>query len=161
MNKKSLESYLHEHIPLSSAMQMRVIDASPDKVVLSAPLEPNINHIGTAFGGSESTLAILAAWSLLHVRLEKEDISCVTLIQRHSIEYELPVAVGFTAHAYLNGEVDWNRFMRTLKKHGKARIKIDAIIEYAYHRAASFEGDFVAIAERNSIPDGSKAALEL
>ena len=32
----------------------------------------------------------------------------------------------------------------------EARIKIDAIVEYAYHRAASFEGDFVAIAELNS-----------
>jgi thioesterase domain-containing protein len=145
MNTKSLESYLHEHIPLSSAMRVRVIDASPDKVVLSAPLEPNINHIGTAFGGSESTLAILAAWSLLHVRLKEENISCVTLIQRHSIEYELPVPVDFTARAHLYNEADWNRFARTLRKHGKARIRIAAIIEYAFHRAASFEGDFVAI----------------
>lgn len=147
MEALKLEEYLHAHIPLSQAMQVHVVDAGPDKVVLGAPLEPNINHIGTAFGGSESTLAILAAWSLLHVRLEEEGMPCVTLIQRHSIEYELPVPVGFTARAHLNNEGDWNRFVHTLKKHGKARIKIEAIIECAYHRAASFEGDFVAMLE--------------
>lgn len=68
MDTKSLEKYLHEHIPLSKAMQVSVIEAGQNKVILSAPLAPNINHVGTAFGGSESTVAILAAWSLPHVR---------------------------------------------------------------------------------------------
>jgi len=39
-----LERYLHEHIPLSRAMQVSVVSVQPESVVLSAPLAPNINH---------------------------------------------------------------------------------------------------------------------
>ena len=145
MDKESLEEYLHEHIPLSKAMQLSVIEANPNKVVLSAPLLPNINHIGTAFGGSESAAAILAAWSLLHVRLDSTGIPCTIIIQRHSIDYEQPVPKDFTAQAHLTKPEDWERFIRMFQTHGKARINISSIIECDSQQAASFEGDFIAI----------------
>ena len=149
MNTKSLEEYLHEHIPLSKAMQVSVIEVTPNKVVLNAPLLPNINHIGTAFGGSESAAAILAAWSLLHARLDSTGIPCTIIIQRHSIDYEQPVPEGFTAHSYLTKIESWERFIRTLQTHGKARINISSIIECDAQQAASFEGDFIAIKTDN------------
>ena len=69
MNPHELESYLHEQIPLSQAMAVRVVSVSDDSVVLGADLAPNINHRETLFGGSASAIAILAAWSLVHSRL--------------------------------------------------------------------------------------------
>lgn len=69
-SEQELQQYLHEHIPLSRAMQVSVVRAAQEGVVLSAPLAPNINHQETVFGGSASALAILAAWSLVHVRLQ-------------------------------------------------------------------------------------------
>lgn len=145
MNAKSLEEYLHEHIPLSKAMQVGVVSVEQDAVTLNAPLAPNINHIGTAFGGSESAIAILAAWSLLNVRIENSGLTCTIIIQRHSIEFVLPIPLGFTARAHLTNSDDWERFIRTLANHGRARINITSVIEYGMHHAASFEGDFVAI----------------
>ena len=50
-------------------MAVSVKAVTTDTVILAAPLEPNINHKHTVFGGSASALGILAAWSLLHVRL--------------------------------------------------------------------------------------------
>jgi len=50
MSPAELESYLHEHIPLSKAMAVSVAEASVDSVTVSAPLEPNINHRATVFG---------------------------------------------------------------------------------------------------------------
>ena len=61
MDTKSLENYLHEHIPLSKAMGVTVRSVSGEAVTLAAPLAPNINHRETVFGGSASALAILAA----------------------------------------------------------------------------------------------------
>lgn len=145
MEMKSLEEYLHKHIPLSKAMQASVIEADLNKVILSAPLLPNINHIGTAFGGSESALAILAAWSLLHVRLDSMEVPCKIIIQRHSINYKHPVPNDFIASSRLTEINSWDRFMRALKKHGKARISISSTIECGHQQAASFEGDFVVI----------------
>ncbi len=57
MTPSELQTYLHTHIPLSKAMEVEVVQATPDIIELRAPLAPNINHRGTAFGGSISTLA--------------------------------------------------------------------------------------------------------
>lgn len=80
-----LQSYLHTHIPLSKAMDVAVIACSPDEVVLHAPLAPNINHRDTVFGGSLSTIAILSAWSLLHVRLTSFGMKSRLVIQHNTM----------------------------------------------------------------------------
>lgn len=57
MSPAELENYLHHQLPLSKVMQVSVLNLSTDSVVLSAPLEPNINHCGTVFGGSAFRMA--------------------------------------------------------------------------------------------------------
>ena len=84
-----LAQYIHEHIPLSKAMGVSVVAVEDDAITLQAPLEPNLNHRQTVFGGSASALAILASWSLLHVRLHGQGIADRLVIQRNSIR--LPV----------------------------------------------------------------------
>jgi thioesterase domain-containing protein len=84
MTPENLATYLYDHIPLSKAMQVSVVSISDEKLVLSAPLAPNINHRDTVFGGSASAIAILAAWSLLHTRLLKAGISSRLVIQRNT-----------------------------------------------------------------------------
>ena len=60
----ALQEYLHGRIPISAAMGVRVLAASPESVVLSAPIEPNVNHRETVFGGSAAAVATLAAWTV-------------------------------------------------------------------------------------------------
>ena len=79
-----LEQYMHKHIPLSKAMAVSVVSVTDSAVTLQAPLEPNINHRETVFGGSASALAILAGWSLLHVRLRAAGIANRLVIQRNT-----------------------------------------------------------------------------
>jgi thioesterase domain-containing protein len=69
-NTSEIERYLHEHIPLSQHMQVRVVSCDAHGVKLTAPLLPNINHRHTMFGGSASALAILAGWTWLHTQLK-------------------------------------------------------------------------------------------
>jgi thioesterase domain-containing protein len=140
----TLQEYLYSKIPLVQAMQLQVLQAGPEGVVLRAPLAPNINHIGTAFGGSESALAILAAWSVLYERLKAAGTSATIIIQRNSIQYQRPVDAEFTASAYLTEPDDWQRFMRMLQRHGRARINISSTIDCEGVCAARFEGDFIA-----------------
>lgn len=92
MTPRELETYLHAHIPLSLAMRVSVEEASPQLVVLGAPLLPNTNHRGTVFGGSASALAILAAWALLHTRLTTEGYNTFMLCLR---KRSIPTAKGF------------------------------------------------------------------
>ncbi len=60
MNLQGIESYLHREIPITAAMGIRVESYNEKELVLTAPLEPNHNHLGTAFGGSLSAIATLA-----------------------------------------------------------------------------------------------------
>ncbi|MDE2600300.1 MAG: YiiD C-terminal domain-containing protein [Rhodocyclaceae bacterium] len=145
MTPQALEHYLHAHIPLSLAMQVHVEEVDTDHIVLSAPLAPNINHRETVFGGSASAVAILAAWSLLNTRLRSEGIATKLVIQRNTMSYEAPIAGSFTAISRLEAPEKWAPFMRTLLRHGKARIRVLAELHYAGQVAGRLEGEFVAL----------------
>ena len=81
MSPIELEQYLHEHIPLSKAMQVSVLAAEEAAVLLAAPLAPNINHRATVFGGSASAVAIFSAWLLLHARRVRDGVARRAVVQ--------------------------------------------------------------------------------
>ena len=143
-----LERYLHEHIPLSRAMEVSVVAVEESSVVLKAPLAPNINHRETVFGGSASALAILAAWSLLHTRLLRADMASRLVIQRNTMEYESPIDGSFIARSSLENPEDWPQFIRMLARKGKARISVLSVLEHAEQRAGRLIGEFVALDTR-------------
>ena len=146
MNATELEQYLHDHIPLSKAMQVSVIDIDSDGVTLGAPLAPNINHRETVFGGSASAVAILAAWSLLHLRLQSSGVSCRLVIQRNTMNYEHPIPGAFTARSFIAQPDAWTAFMRTLTRKGRARITVSSVLSHAGQEVGHLEGEFVALA---------------
>jgi thioesterase domain-containing protein len=143
-----IQSYLYSNIPLSAAMGVQVKAATPVHVLLSAPLAPNINHHQTVFGGSGVVLATLAAWTLLHLRLEYERLDAQLVIQRSSMEYERPIAGDFEAECRFADETAWRRFCSTLERRGRARMTLRAHLLHAAHEMGSFVGDFVALAQR-------------
>ena len=120
-----LAQYFRDHIPLSSAMGVSVLEVAEDSVTLQAPLAPNINHRHTVFGGSASALAILAGWALLHVRLRAEGIADRLVIQRNVMEYEHPIPGAFTARAALEHPDRW----RSVESHREFRAAF--ALEYA------------------------------
>jgi thioesterase domain-containing protein len=145
MNPQELEQYLHKNIPLSQAMQVSVIEAEQERVILSAPLAPNINHTESVFGGSASAVAILAAWSIIHVRLKSAGMASSIVIQSNIMSYERPIYGTFTAHSFITQPEAWEVFMRTLLRRGRARIRVSSVLEYGGQSVGNFEGNFVAI----------------
>ena len=145
MSAHELEQYLHDHIPLSKAMQVSVLSVKEEAVVLSAPLPPNINHRDTVFGGSASAVAILAAWSLLHTRLQAAGISSRLVIQRNTMDYHLPILGTFTASAFIEHAEAWQKFITMLKRKGKARITVSSRLEYDGQVVGTLSGEFVAL----------------
>ena len=144
MQPIDIEHYLHEHIPLSAAMGVRVVSASQKGVRLSAPLAPNINHRATVFGGSASALAILAAWTLLYVRLKAGGITARLVIQRNSMNYEKPMLDDFTAEARSPIDAEWEKFSKMLQRKGRARIEVVSLLECRGEKAGELHGEFVA-----------------
>jgi thioesterase domain-containing protein len=145
MNPVELTDYLRRNIPLTGAMEVSAISVAPGTVVLEAPLAPNINHRKTVFGGSASSLAILAAWSLVHLRLAGTSLEHRLVIQRNTMSYDAPIEGTFTATAQFAEGTDWPRFLETLERRGKARISAVAELTYDGKAAGKLEADFVAI----------------
>jgi thioesterase domain-containing protein len=140
-----IESYLYSNIPLSAAMGVQVKVAAPDHVLLAAPLGPNINHHQTVFGGSGVVLATLAAWTLLHLRLQQDRLDAQLVIQRSSMEYERPIPGDFEAVCRFADADGWQRFRSTLERRGRARMTLIAFLLFSEKEMGLFEGDFVAL----------------
>jgi thioesterase domain-containing protein len=140
-----LERYLHAHIPISAAMGVEVHTASASGVRLRAPLEPNINHRSTVFGGSASAVAILAGWTLLHVRLSQGGHGSRIVIQNSYVHYDAPIDGAFDAVALPPPDEVWARFVKTLDRRGKARIEIRVTLEQDGQLAGGLTASYVVV----------------
>ncbi|KQM99351.1 hypothetical protein ASE85_10990 [Sphingobium sp. Leaf26] len=144
MNRQALEEYLHRQIPLAAAVAAKVVHADAHSLTLSAPLAPNLNHKSTAFGGSISVLGILAAWAIVHTRLESEGVACEVVIQSSQMDYLRPITGIFTAKSSLVRTSDWPIFMKMLARRKRARIEVGVTLFADDLPAATMTGRFVA-----------------
>lgn len=141
----SVEAYLHEHIPISAAMGITVTAAGLERVTLTAPLGPNVNHRSTVFGGSCASVAILAAWTLAHLRVTTAGEAARVVIQHGATDYRLPIGGTFAATCLAPDEAVWLRFLHTLRRRGRARVELTAEVTSGNLVVASFSGTYVAI----------------
>lgn len=141
---RDTEAFLREQIPLTRAMGVRVESWGSGELRLSAPLEPNHNHLGTAFGGSLSALATLAGYSLLWLRLGNRDAHIV--IRESVIRYRRPVHGELQAICRSPAEVTWAEFEVRFAETGKANLTLQVSIVENGEECVAFSGEYVAIA---------------
>lgn len=146
MQAADLERYLHEHIPLSRALGVRVEHLGPESAHLSAPLAPNLNHRRTAFGGSVASVATLAGWGWLLARLAERSPVPHLVIQEQTVVYLAPIDDAFEAICPAPPAAAFHRFLRALDARGRGRVELAAEVRSAGRVAARFRGQFVAIA---------------
>jgi thioesterase domain-containing protein len=140
-----LERRMHAEIPLTRSIDVRVSTYDGTALTLSAPLAMNSNHKGTAFGGSLFSLAVLAGWGLLVLKLGERGLDAELVIQDSNVEYLAPVRGDFSARATLPDAEEFIRFVRTLDRRGKARARVEVLISHGGRDAVRFEGTFAAI----------------
>lgn len=136
-----LERFLHEKIPLTVAMGVHVEECDDTRLVLTAPLEPNHNHLGTAFGGSLHAMTTLAGYSLLWWILREPQAHIV--IRESTVRYDKAVESTLRATCLAPATGELSRFRETLKKKGKARISLTSTIGDTTQPAVHFHGVFV------------------
>jgi thioesterase domain-containing protein len=138
---QQIERLLHSKIPITRALGVRVEEYDGQRLVLGAPLQANINHLGTAFGGSLHALAVLSGYGLLWLELKETD--CHIVIRESTIYYDRPVRDEIRAVCLRPETVE--EFKRSFQQKGKARITLSAIIEDDGKTAVRFRGTFVAL----------------
>ena len=142
---QTIQAYLYEQIPLSKAIAVQVVEVTNDLVILAAPLEPNINHRSTVFGGSASTLAILSAWTLVNFRLKSEGIKTRLVIQKNTMSYDKPITNDFEAICSLPDRQAWSKFTNILQRKKKSRITVMSLLKCNGQQVGEFTGVFVAL----------------
>lgn len=152
--KPALESFLHEQIPLAKALGVSVIEAHDERAEVRCPLAPNLNHLGTAFGGSLGAVLILAGYTWLYQAMESRGFKCHVILRRSEVDYREPVDHDFSAVAKGPFEEELEKFLQMYKKKGRARLTLEAEIATEKNGvsvvACRLQGEFVAQAAEHS-----------
>ena len=148
MNRDSryLESVLHHDIPLTREMGLKVLSWQNQQLRLQLPLQANINHKSTMFGGSLYCGAVLAGWGWLHLRLRETGIEDGHIvIQEGHIHYPLPVTQTAIVLCDAPDEAHWRKFLAMYQRHGRARLTLATRVINAEGEAdaVQFSGHYV------------------
>ena len=145
MSAKGLEAFLHEKIPLTRAMGVRVVENGA-QLVIEAPLAANVNHLGTAFGGSLHALSILVCYATLWTLLHEAGLGGHVVVKRSAACYRQLVEGALRAVCLRPPPGVVEEFTEDLHRHRKARMELTAIIEGSNGKpAVEFTGSFVAV----------------
>ena len=141
-----LERLLLAQIPLARAMELRIRDYDGDHLAIAAPLAPNINDKGCAFGGSLVSLMTIAAWGLVSLELAQAGIEADIYVADSRVRYLKPVFEDLVVDAGFDDPVERAALADTLRKQGRASIRLKSESLLAEGGvAASFVGRYVAI----------------
>ncbi len=140
---RETEEFLHQQIPITRAMGVMVESYDETRFVLTAPLEVNHNHLGTAFGGSLSAIATLAGYGLLWLKLG--DRSAHIVIHNSSIRYRHPVRGTIRAICQSPDGAELAAFKSRFREKGRARIGLKVVIIDDDEVCVEFEGVYVAL----------------
>jgi len=142
---EAVTAYLRAELPLSAAIGMSLTSWDGQTVSLSAPLGPNLNHADFAFGGSISSMAILATYSLLFLIFRERSISNRILIQESTTKFLRPIDTDIVATACCPAPVALDEFLQTLARKRKSRISLESSVYSGTTLAATHTGLFVAM----------------
>ena len=127
-------------------MGVKVAEIGRAQLVLEAPLAENINHLGTAFGGSLHALPTLACYSTLWLLMHEAGIEGHVVIKQSEVKYRQPVKGRLRAVAFRPTQELTTQFLADFRRHKKARMLLTAVVEGENGQTAvEFSGIFVSI----------------
>jgi thioesterase domain-containing protein len=141
---RGVNAYLSRYVPITRAMGIRLRSFDASGVTLTAPLKPNINDKGIAFGGTLASMLALSGWAVTDLLLREAGEAADVLIASGATEYLAPVAGRIVARCPLPAPGDLSAFFAAYRLRGKARLRLKAYIEGESGPAALFEAAYIA-----------------
>ncbi len=139
-----VNAYLARHVPITQAMGIRMRSFDAAGVTMTAPLKPNINDKGIAFGGTLTSILALSGWALADLLLREAGLAADVLIAVGATEYRAPVSGRIVARCPLPPPGEVAAFLDAYRLRGKARLKVEAFIETKAGPAALFHATYLA-----------------
>ena len=142
--KDYLQFRITSEFALARHLGIVVERADDTGVTLSAPLLPNANYKGTAFGGSLFSVAVLTGWAWVSRYLDRSGFAADAVIQESTIRYLVPVHGTLRATIRLPNPEHVEKFKKMLQRAGRGRIRLFVDIHHGQTPATEFEGVFAA-----------------
>jgi len=139
------EAECRQDIPLLTAMHLSFVSFEDLALTMDAPLAPNINNKGTAFGGSIASICLFAGWAVATLAFKDNDIHNTEIVVfKTDVTFERPARGHLTAKAVINPG-DFSLCLSRLKAGDTGRIRLDIDIELFHddERCATMRGIYV------------------
>jgi thioesterase domain-containing protein len=143
-----LQNLINREIKLAKHMAVVVESADDNAMILRAPLAPNSNHKGTAFGGSLYSLAVLTGWAWVTRSLAMHQLDAEAVIQQSSMRFLVPVHGEIRACIEVPAAAAVEKFHRMLLRAGRGRIRLHVHMHEGRALATVFDGLFAAAMRR-------------
>lgn len=113
---------------------------------LVAPLAPNINDKGTAFGGSIYCVAVMSCWGMVYLQAKEFGLDEPNIVVSHGeIDYLKPVNGAIEATCEIDAAA-FEQFWQDYQARGKAKIALHSkVLDKDGQLLARFSGRYAII----------------
>jgi thioesterase domain-containing protein len=139
------EADCRRDIPLLTAMQLSLVDYGDLALAMEAPLAPNINNKGTAFGGSIASICLFGGWAVSTLAFEEHGIDNTEIVvYKNEMIFERPAR----GHLVVRAAPERQGFrdcVAALASGSDARLRFDVDVEVFHDdaRCARMRGVYV------------------
>ncbi len=145
-----LGDHILSEIPAAERLGFRLVDARDGGARSKVSLAPNLNHLGTFFGGSLYAAGALTCYAGLRALLESEGLPAKNIvIARGDIHYLAPAQGDIEIVSHASPE-SVRAFLSEFRTRGRGRIKIEGKIFEGLKLVAKIRGAYLARAEDKS-----------
>lgn len=141
----ALNDFVINTLKLAVAMDISIESYDRSSLVLSAPLEKNINDKNTAFGGSLYVLNVMTCWGMVYMKCREGGIEMPNIVVSHAeINYLVPVPdKKIIASCSVTDEFDG--FIEYYQGNGRSRVKLQSSVSTDGKTAVVFKGKYAII----------------
>lgn len=139
------EAECRRDIPLLDAMQLSFVSYRDLVLEMEAPLAPNINNKGTAFGGSIASICLFGGWAVSTLAFVDHGIRNTEIVVfRSEMLFERPARGHLDVRAYLKPD-DFHACRAALRAGDAPRVRYDVHVDLFHddERCARMRGLYV------------------
>lgn len=126
-NLDLVRKQLQEQLPLIEHMGIVIDSWDGEVVTVGAPLAPNLNVHGTAFGGSLFSIGAMTGWSAVLLTFLDAGYSPNVWLAKSSIEFMKPVRGRIYAQANISPKIR-QQMLVTYESSGRVNVDLDVLI---------------------------------
>ena len=145
INLNAFEAECRADIPLLDAMELAFTAYEDLSLWMEAPLAPNINNKGTAFGGSIASICLFGGWAVATLGFIDAGIRNTEIVVYTSeMTFERPARGLLRVRAFVRPE-DFAACLAQLRQETTRRLRFDVHVELFHDddRCATMRGVYV------------------